>query len=92
MCKFGTLIREHWKDWTSLLGFMTTGTVDVSWMLTLGALTVPGAWAEKLEPVPMSAASEKQQLMTDKQNGKSLVDFLVAEVFYGASMHTHRRP
>ncbi|CAK0833454.1 unnamed protein product [Prorocentrum cordatum] len=79
ICKLGQTLREHWNDWASVFGFMACGTLDLTWLLTLGSLTCAGVWAERMDQVPMAAGDAKATLMNDKQSGLSLIAFLVAE-------------
>lgn len=78
--KFGNHVREHWGTFASLIGMFSTGYVDMSWILALGALTSPGAFANKIRDVPVNADSEKQALLASPSLGKRLLTFLVAEV------------
>jgi hypothetical protein len=57
----------------------TTVTVGLSWALQVGALSVPGKYAEKLADVKTTNAKEHAALMGNPSSGRLLRDFLAAE-------------
>ena len=68
-------IRGQWDTFADLFAAASTVTVCGSWLLTAGALTLPGKYAAKVK----DAAAEKEALLADPDNGKQLRDLVAAE-------------
>eukprot|EP00972_Heterocapsa_arctica_P111295 16386449-Heterocapsa_arctica.AAC.1 len=77
---FAQAMRQDWDYWSLVFARLATGVVCASWALTMAALTVPGAYADKAAPVPMKAITEKAALMADRLHGGALVNFISAEL------------
>ena len=56
LLEFGSAVRKDWNDFCKAFALGTAQTVGFAWVLELSALTIPGAWAQRLQGVKTDQA------------------------------------
>ena len=84
LLKMGNKVRSEWPSWAPLLGFGSALTVGASWLLSLSALTIPGAYAERVKDIPASNRECFDNFLKEPQKVDGMLNFIVSEI---AALH-----
>lgn len=89
---FSDAMRKDWDHIFDTFSSFSTGVVGLSWVLQLGALSIPGKFAERLAAVKTDCAVEHTTLMQNPSSASSLRNFLSAECKHLASARAVAHP
>ena len=78
--KFSQEIRKDWSFWSEVFGRASALTVNMSWQLSVAALTSGTAYAGKLTDVPTKVPDKKAALIANPTSGVAMKNFIVAEL------------
>lgn len=80
LLKFAQDARTQWPCFSNIFAWGSSLMVDSLWILQMAALTTPGVFAERIQPVPLAADGAKALLLANPADGKALKALLVEEL------------